>query len=127
MSWLLLLLLGLIIGFIYWMTHQPSFTMPGARLPGFRAEQVPWGVQRFGVGTEALQPFERDADSIKLFEEMLVHMGWTPREQYFLNAVLFGLDIALTTDDYSRAGIEFEDAAQVAGRLKKIEFELFDN
>jgi hypothetical protein len=44
-----------------------------------------------------------------------------------LNAVLFGLDIALTSDDYGRAGVEFENAEQVAERLSKIEFELFDN
>jgi len=124
--WILIIAVGLILLFIFGLTHKPRFKLHAIRWPKKGKENLPWGMQQYGVGEEVLVPFKAQPQKEALFYKMLSRMGWEPIEEEFANALLFGLEIALQSDDYASAGIEFEDPELVARQLAKIEFELFD-
>lgn len=125
--WLLIVFTGLIIFFIFFLTQKRSLKTSKSIFRQQIDPDLPWGAQKYGVSAEVAVPFQGSSRKNEIFNEMLTRMGWEPFEEELTNATLFGLAIALQSDDYARAGIEFEDPAFVAAQLKKVEFELFDS
>jgi hypothetical protein len=123
---LLSFLAGLIWFFVFGITRKPFRKSPDTEMSQTGAANLPWGLQRYGVGEEALASFLGESGRQSLFEELLERMGRQPVEEEIMNATLFGLEIGLQSDDYAHAGIEFEAADFVEKQLAKIEFELFD-
>lgn len=124
--WFLLFSAILILFFILAITHKPFRKLSEMERAKTAITDLPWGLQRYGVGEEALTNFIGDQVRQSLFDEMLERMGRRPIEEEIINATLFGLEIGLQSDDYARAGIEFENPEFAAKQLEKIEFELFD-
>lgn len=123
---MLSLLVGLILFFILAITHKPFRRISETEILPDGTADLPWGLQKYGVGAEALASFSGKPERETLFAEMLERMGRLPIEEEIINATLFGLAISLQSDDYARAGIEFEAADLVEKQLAKLEFELFD-
>ena len=125
--WLFIVITLLILLFILGITRKPLRKLKSAHQAEQSPSEPPWGLQQYGVSSEAMLPFSDQTPDQTLFNEMLERMGRDPVEAEITKAILFGLEIALQSDDYARAGIEFEDPAFLEKQLKKIEFELFDS
>lgn len=125
--WFLILAVVLIVLFMRWATHKPLYTRPEAEFPGRITKNLPWGFQKYGVKPENIYTFPKRTSEQKIFMEMINRMGWEPIEEEIYHAILFGLEIALKSDDYARSGIEFEQPDFLQKQLEKIEFELFES
>lgn len=125
--WFLILLVLLILLFMRWVTHKPLYRQPASEFPAQINKNLPWIFQKYGINTEKIYSFPKRTDEQKIFAEMINRMGWEPVEEEIYHAILFGLEIAMKSDDYARSGIEFEQPDFLQKQLEKIEFELFQS
>ncbi|MBN2089498.1 hypothetical protein JW964_07785, partial [candidate division KSB1 bacterium] len=123
--WFLILTAFLILLFMGWVTHKPLYKRPESEFPSRITKNLPLIFQKYGITTENIYSFPPKASEQKIFAEMINRMGWEPVEEEIYHAILFGLEIAMKSDDYSRSGIEYEQPDFIQKQLEKIEFELF--
>ncbi len=123
--WFIILIVLLILLFMKWVTHKPLFRRPDIEFPSRMNKNLPWIFQKYGITTENVYSFPKESGEQKIFAEMINRMGWEPVEEEIYHAILFGLEIAMKSDDYARSGIEYEQPDFLERQLEKIEFELF--
>ena len=125
--WLAIIVIFLIILFMLFLTHKPLKKLKGDYPHARFSDNTAWGAAQYGVSEEALTPFRDDPHKIQLFHKMLSRMDGDKREETFMKAILFGLEIASHSDDYGKVGIEFEDEAKVDELLKRVDMKLADS
>ncbi len=124
MCFLILSVLFILL-FMGWVTRQPLYKRPESEFPTRISKNLPLIFQKYGITTEKVYSFAEKTSEQKIYTEMINRMGWEPVEEEIYHAILFGLEIAMKSDDYSRSGVEYEQPDFIQKQLEKIEFELF--